>query len=438
MSSNNFLGLGVDGGSWAPPITVQLIYDDDFTIDRSAPITNNSAFAASGVGNTKLWCFPSDGTGASISGGLFNFNSAAASGMVIDAAAKRTRTAGRIHYCKHAIGTTSDFQAFIPISIVGESGDSNYWATSEGEPGIIFKSGQPGFGDLRNLTGATQGNYQWQSAITQNHTYEFAILERGSAGSMSFMRIDAGSWRVITFEKHTTDAGKMHARNSTSGVTTIDRMCTANTNWAPTPLIAHSFASVTGPSDGTGQPETGGSGLSATTDGSVTITSSSLQMSADGTGSVVFETGQTEIGISADFTVYDGSPCGLILRYQDANNYLMVRVNSTANTTALIEVVAGVETTLASEDSNDGTPDSYDLPDASAIRLQAHIDGNVVRASYAPGSLHSTIVQYTTSRFASATKSGVFVTKGSGVNSAKASNFIAFAQVQSLPAMVNT
>lgn len=415
-----------------PPITVTLIYDDEFTIDRAAPLPSNTAFAASGVGNTKVF----NRTNAAITGGKIEFNGDSVL-MVIDAAAARSRTAGRMHYCKHAIGTTTDFQSFSPISIVGESADANYWALVEGEPGIIFKGGTAGFGDIRNLTGATQGNYQWQSAVTQNHTYEWAILER-TTGSFSFIRIDGGSWRLITFEKHTSDAGKMHARNSAGGVTAIDRMCTANTNFLPTPLVAHSFASVTGPSDGAGQPETGGSGVAATTAGSVTISGSALQMSADSTGSVVFETGQTEIGISADFTVYDGSPCGLILRYQDASNYLMVRVNSTANTTALIEVVAGAETTLISEDSNDGTPDSYNLPDASAIRLQAHIDGNVIRAVYAPGSLHSTFVQYTTTRFSTATKAGVFVSKGSGVNSAKASNFVAFNQVQSLPTMANT
>lgn len=416
-----------------PPLTVTLIYDDDFTIDRAAPITGNSAFAASGAGNTKLY----NNTNAAITGGVIAFNGDTVI-MVMDAAAGRSRTAGRIHYCKHAIGTTTDFQSFTPISLVGESPAANWWALTQGEPGIKFKGGTAGFGDIRNITGLSDGNYQWSSAVTQEKTYEWALLERGSAGSMSFMRIDAGSWRMITFEKHTTDAGKIQARNEAGGVTSIDRLCTANTNWAPTPLVQHSFSSVTGPSDGAGQPETGGSGITLHTVGSVTITSGTLQMSADGTGSVDGDTGQTEIAVSADFTVYDGSPCGLILRKVDDLNYLMLKVNSSTNTLALIEVVAGSETTLISEDSNDGTPDSYDLPDASAIRLQAHIDGNVIRAVYSPGSLHSTFVQYTTTRFASATKAGVFVSKGSGVNSAKASNFVAFNQVQSLPTMVNT
>lgn len=151
----------------------------------------------------------------------------------------------------------------------------------------------------------------------------------------------------------------------------------------------------------------------------------------------MFETGVTEVAVAADFTVYDGSPCGLILRYQDSNNYLMLRLNSTANTMAIVEVVAGSETTLVSQDSNVSS-DFFDLANAAAVMLQAHIDGNLIRCWYYQGSLHKTYTEWTTTRFASATKAGVFVSKGAGVNSSKASNLVVFSQTQSIPDMVNT
>jgi len=412
------------------PVTVTLIYDDNFTIDRAAPITNASSFAASGAGNNKLWCFPADGTGAAISGGKFNLNSA--TGWVFDAAAARSRLAGRIHYCAFNSAAAGSFTE-TRCGLVDDSG-TIYWATSIGGP-TIKASESPGSlrSDDAYLTGR---GYTWKATLALSTLYEWCLIERPT-GSFSLMRVSGGDWRFISFEKHSNLAGKI-AFYATGGqaVSSLNRLCTANTSFIPTPLIQHAFASVTGPSDGAGQSETGGSGVAATTAGSVTISGSTLQMSADGTGSVVFETGVTEVAVAADFTVYDGSPCGLVLRYQDASNYLFVRLNSTANTIALVEVVGGSETTLVSMDSITG--DSFDLANAASVMLQAHIDGNLIRAFYYQGSLHRTYIEWTSTRFASATKAGVFVSKGAGVNSAKASNLVVFAQVQVVPEMVNT
>lgn len=414
----------------SPGVEVTLIFDDDFTIDRAAPITNNSAFAADVIGNNKLWSFPADGTGVSISGGKCNWNSA--TGWIIDTATARSRLAGRIHYCSFNSAASGIFTE-TRFGLVDDSG-TIYWASSIAGP-TIKASESPG--SLRSDDAFLTGRgYTWKANLTLSTLYEWCIIERPT-GSFSLMRVNSGSWKIITFEKHSNLAGKI-AFYATGGqaVSSINRLCTANTSFIPTPLVQHSFAMVTGPSDGAGQAETGGSGVAATTAGSVTISGSALQMSADGTGSVVFESGVTEVAVAADFTVYDGSPCGLILRYQDASNYLFVRLNSTANTIALVEVVGGSETTLVSMDSITG--DSFDLANAAAVMLQAHIDGNLIRCWYYQGSLHKTYTEWTTTRFASATKAGVFVSKGAGVNSSKASNLVVFSQTQSIPDMVNT
>lgn len=432
MSRLALCGAGV-AGPGAEPITVTLIYDDDFTVDRAAPIASNTPFAASGAGNTKLY----NPVNASISGGQLLFNGAPDC-FVIDAVNPgRARLAGRIHYCKHPIGATSDFQSFIPISLVGESPASNWWALTQGEPGVMFKGGT-GAGDIRNVTGSTDGNFQWKGKVTASASYEWAIIER-TTGSFTLLRIDEGDWQIITLEKTTTAAAKMHARQISSGVTAIDRLCTANTSFIPAPLVQHSFDSALTPSDGAGQPEDGGDGVAATTVGSVQVSGNSLNMSADGTGMVVWDTGETDAAITVDATIYDGSPCGIVLRYVDSNNYLLVRLNSSADTIEIVEVVAGSETVLVSRAHNPGATDTYNLADGAAIVIKAHIDGNLIRAGHTPGALHDTFESYTTTRFAGSSTHGVMVSKGAAVNSSTATNFAAFAQVQnSLPPMVNT
>ena len=431
------MGAGL-AGPGAPAYTVTLIYDDNFTIDRAATIAGNTPFPADGVGNTKVF----NHAASYIGSGLFNMPTFAA--MVIDAAAKRTRAFGRIHVAKFDVPATSDFQQCL-MSLVGEaSGDGNWWALNEGEPGILVKTGGTK-GDLRNCTLTTQGNYQWQQAMSASHTYEWALIERDGAGSFSLIREDGGDWRMIAFEKHTTLAGKIHWRNSGSGFPSLDRLSTADTSFSPVPLVQHSFASAVTPSDGAGQltaEATLGASIVGTSSGDITITASALQMDSDGEGFVFYETGETEVACSADFTVYDGSRCGMVVRAVDASNYIAVVVNSTANTISIIEVVAGSPATLASVDSN-ASPDFYDLADATAIRLRVHIDGDVIRASYSDGVggnlLHLGYAETSTTRFASATKAGVLVSKGAAVNSSKASNFVVFAQVQNdLPAMTNT
>lgn len=415
------------------PITVTLIYDDDFTIDQAAPLPSNVAFDASNVGQTKVHGGVSD---SYVGSGVMNFPSKSL--KVIDAAAARTRLAGRIHYAKHSIGTTTDFQDFVPLGFVGESPAANWWALNEGHGLKVKNTGSPGAVRMRDdSTAYTDGVFAWTNPIAGNATYEWAAIER-TIGAFYLLRIDGGDWNMLALEKVTSLAGKIHHRNTSADYTTLDRLCTANTSFVPTPLVQHSFASAITPSDGAGNPETGGDGITGTTSGDLTITSSALQMNSDGEGFVFYETGETQICVTLDCTVYDGSPVGLILRAVDTSNYIAVKVDSTANTISIIEVVAGTPTTLASVDSN-ATPDFYDLPDATDLVLRAHIDGNEIRAVYGPLPLHLGYVSTTTTRFSTATKAGVLVSKGAAVNSSKATNFIAFAQVQnSLPEMVNT
>jgi hypothetical protein len=416
--------------------TVELIYDDDFTIDRAAPISNAVGFAASGVGQTKLWAFPADATGINISGGKANYG-AVTTGYIMDAATERPRLAGRIHYVAFDAEASGSFQELV-FGLTADSGDL-FWATSGVGPALNIKEtpGSLRSDDSGSVDQQIQG-YNWKAKIALSDSCELIICERATQGSFSFLRIGGVEWRMITLEKLTTYDGKVMCKGGPTAIPAINRLCTANTSFIPVPLVQHSFAAATGPSDGSGQTETGGSGKTATVNGSVSITSSTLQMSADGAGNVVFDTGQTEVCAVADVQVYDSSPVGVIVRYVDASNYILVRWNSTANTMAIVEVVAGSETTLISKDSNDGSPDSYNVANAATATMQVHIDGNLIRAWYQPGPLHSGYVETTTTRFATATKAGVYVSKGASVNSSKASNFAAYKQVQPIPEMTDT
>lgn len=415
------------------PYTVDLIYDDEFTTTQSAPVANNTLFDASNIGETKISVSPTDATGASVSSGKFNWNSA--NGWVMDASQGRSRRAGRLHYVSLdalASGSLQEFQ----FGLTAESGDL-WWALSGLGPAINIKEtpGSLRSDDTGAAGGVTQG-YNWRAKLALGATYELMLCERDTSGSFTFLK-DGADWRIVSVEKSTTLAGKIAARSTATAVRSINRLCTANTSFIPVPLVQHSFAFATGPSDGTGQRETGGGSKAATVNGSVAISASKLQMSADGSGSVIFDTGATEVCVLADLQVYDSSPVGLIVRYVDSANYILVRWNSTANTLAIVEVVNGVETTLTSKDSNDGSPDSYNVATGATAQMQVHIDGNLIRAWYHPGPLHSGYVETTTSRFATATRAGVWVSKGAGVTSSNAANFAVYAQVQPIPEMTN-
>jgi hypothetical protein len=126
-----------------------------------------------------------------------------------------------------------------------------------------------------------------------------------------------------------------------------------------------------------------------------------------------------------------GSVVGLILRAVDTSNYLLARVNSATDVVSISKVVAGVETVLASINTNT-TPDFFDTPTATELQHVFHAFGNQLRTVFAPGCLHQNYIAVTDSTFNTATKVGVLVAKGTGVASATMKDFVAFRGRQTL------
>ena len=81
------------------------------------------------------------------------------------------------------------------------------------------------------------------------------------------------------------------------------------------------------------------------------------------------------------------------------------------------------------------TGQTHNLASGSAIYLTVFVDGNDIRAGYAPGALHLTHTSVASSRHAGATGVGCLVAKGAAASSAAAANLCAFALVQNVPEM---
>jgi hypothetical protein len=421
-------------------MTLTYLYDEDCSVSGAPAVYPTTQAATVGVTSIR-----NQKAGDTFSGGLLVFD-AATTCQLFNNTTPRARLAGRMHYCKiKTSATNQDFQVGKVISLVNTTAaaPNPFFAFSGGDPCVEYKNttdpGDLRLGRYSQGVGATasgtfnDGNFTLKGGITRGHDYEFVLIERGSVGTIHWYRVDGGDWQLLGLEQISSATAFLKFENEGSiGTESMDRLVTANSGWLPTPLVQHSFASVVGTSDGAGQPESGGSGLVGTTSGDLTISSSKLAMNSDGTGIVLWESGQTDVTCWGRGTPVDGgSVVGLILRAVDTSNYLLARVNSATDVVSISKVVAGVETVLASINTNT-TPDFFDTPTATELQHVFHAFGNQLRTVFAPGCLHQNYIAVTDSTFNTATKVGVLVAKGTGVASATMKDFVAFRGRQTL------
>jgi len=425
------------------PTLTTLLFDEDFSITRN-PLTGNTAYATgTGVGQIGFWNLKS---GDYISGGVLNLDPSQKNLLITDWAANRSRpTSGqnhRIHYVRATTKASGTFDGWDIFGLCGSNPSVNNWLLGNFDMGFMIHNVT---GDLRDRRGPwlknssglnyDRGSYQHTSYMNGfSQTVEAAVIERRNAGSMGFIRINSGDWRFVYAENISTQSGRLCSAPRPPVVNNYQRLTTAVTTFEPQVLVQHSFASAVGPSDGTGQDFTGGSGVAATQSGSVTITGSQLAMSADGTGIVVFPTGSSDYCMTVETFVYDGSPCGPVMRYVDANNFLYVTIDSTASQLKLIEKVAGSDTTLSTINLNPGTTDTWNVGEQRIYwTVREYGTKLIVNIVAEGGSTHDAYIQTTSTRFASSQNCGVRITKGAGVNSATARNLIVYPATQTLP-----
>lgn len=424
---------GGGGGVVIPQIT-QMLFDEDFSVDKAATFAGNVAEPTStGIGTRKWW---NAKAGDNISNGVLNFDSATIL-IMADGATSRARNAGRCHYAAFRVTSGTDFQAMHLGLAQSDNSTGNIWflGAAAVNTGMYTNDSINGsIRDLRDYQTSPHSNYIHRAIIPPNAEVEFCIYERGTAGACLFYRINAGDWRLGWIENISDRSGIVVLRNDGSGTGTIARrVLTADTDYRIAPIVQHSFDAALSPSDGLGQLETGGSGVAATTNGDVVIVSNKLAMNSDGTGHVVWEVGTTDWVGHVRCTVPNGSPVGVVLRWVDSSNYVYCEVDSTNDRLRLYEVVAGSPTTLATAAFNPGTTDTLNLADGADIRLVFRNVGDLIIVSMYPGALHDTIIQSATTRFNTATKCGVMVSKGAGVNSSTVEDLVIFSGVQTLP-----
>lgn len=435
------MGVGGGGGPSLPQIT-ELLFHEDFSVDKAATFAGAVAEDTStGIGQRVWW---NAGTNDNISNGVLNY--ASNTNLILsDNADNRARLDGRCHYIRMLMGSSGDISSFY-FGLYQKTNTNGYaWFLGSNPMSAMYLHESSGsLRDLRKEFSPSPGsNYQVRSVVAFNDLVEFVMLERNTAGLAFFYRIGGtGQYRLFYMEDQSSLAGRASAWNSSSTTSTpanrLQQFTTANTDFSFTPLVQHSFASVTGPSDGAGSPETGGNGVSAITVGDVTITGSKLAMSSDTEGIVVFDSGEKDICMSVRETVYDGSPCGVVLRYVDENNYLKCEVDSTNDTLILSEIVAGSETALVTKNLNPGTTDTTDITDGyNATFIVRDNADDKIEITLFPGSLHDAFIEHTTTRFNTATKQGVIISKGTSVNSATAEDLVIFAGLMTLPAFEN-
>jgi hypothetical protein len=335
------------------------------------------------------------------------------------------------------------FGAWHTVNIRGTDPATNFFAFDCGSPGILV--GQETIGYIRDqrfelppagtAAAYTRGNYQIKNFVPYSATVEMALVERGTQGTFAFGRLNGGEWRLLFVENYSIMTGRLASQIQNSlAVQEYNRLATFDTRFAPAPLLQHSFASAVSPSDGAGQTESGGSGVAAETDGSLSISGGRLALSADGVGLCVFDVGTDDWVMHVNLRVYNGSPVSVILRYVDANNYLHAQIDSSADRMRLIEVVSGSAATLVDIALNPGATDTWNVADAEELYVTARSRGGTnLIVTVARGVLHDSYIESTTTRFGSSTKCGVRINKGVGVNSSQARNLSVWSQTQELP-----
>jgi len=412
-------------------ISAKALFDETFSINRSAPIGNavTQYSTDSGFGRWKCKFL----VNSTVSGGVWNLLSTDASGRLWDIETRQP-SGGRIHFARVTTRTGGGHDSR-PLTLCNEilSSPGHIETGTGGIYGFQSKTGSGSAEDGRYLiNGTSRRTFFRKSFWTESTAFEIAILERDQAGAVLLWK-NGSTWQIL----HVTDIDlgpvKLGVLNGTAQFGAYDRLATYETGWRLDPLVSDSFSraneTTISDSDGNGVTEKGGSGISPITTGSPAV-ASNLLTSTSGASIVVWESGQADVWALAKVTPVDGAPAGVILRYVDASNYWLAEIDSSADSIYLIEVTNGTRTTRAtgnlSTDATPGTINSgteYDVQICSiGTEIRAWIDGSAVTSTHAP------FVTFTSSQHQAGTKVGLRVNAG-----ASARKFAAFQSLQSLP-----
>lgn len=438
---------GLVGSLWgaSPQITAYL-FDERFGVDRGPELgTDVVTFEADTLGQWKQREFTDT---VEQSGGLYYPSNSCAT---VDNRAATQNTAGRVHYLR-AYMSDLDHQSW-RWGLTDETSNpdsNNRYHTGGYRIGFEIKGTAPGNWVLRYVReGSTSGTFLAEAGdeygLNVDQYVDMWIVERETQGAFLLYSIDGGPVELIYISDWATIDGKLGTITNGADDAKYDRMASADSDWLIAPFFAESFeradTSIIPASNGDGQPETAtGAALTPTVTGDVEIASNWLQMASDGSATVIYDGGETDVFLHCHGQVYDGSPLRLMVRYQDANNYYAVEYNSTNDTVYIIQRIAGVETVVSSGQASGllTADNGATLNDAEEIGMLIRARGDEIRVWYDhnPTAVHemSPIVRGVTN-FLTATKFGVLVSKGSGVNSSRAKNLAAWVVEWTPPAI---
>lgn len=416
------------GGTLADAFTVsaKALFDETFSTARSAPLGNSITQYTADVKGFWRVKFSVNST---VSGGALNLLSTDASFKFTDIE-QRIRKAGRLHYVRMTTRTGAG-QDSRQLALCNDiPSDVSNWETGSGEYGFQSKTGATSAEDGRYLKdGTSKGTFFRKLFWVESTTFEIAILEREGVGAVMLWK-NGASWQIL----HMADFGSKPCRllvsQGTAAHGVYDRIATYETGWTLDPIVSDSFVRAdgsVGASDGDGQTEKGGSGVTPTITGSAAIASNYLTASS-GTITALWESSQTEQWVTAKCTPVDGSAVGVICRAVDDANYWLAEIDSSADKIELIEVSSGTRTVrVTSSLSGDPTPGTIDS--GTEYTVQICSIGTEIRA-WVEGTIstHNPFVTYTSSTHQTATKAGVRIVSG-----AMARDFGVFSSLQSLP-----
>lgn len=154
----------------------------------------------------------------------------------------------------------------------------------------------------------------------------------------------------------------------------IDYIKIPKTLWLPSPILSDGFSSLSA-SDGLGHPEntelgSGGDSLTYTNVlKSWALVSGKIHTTTVGLGIRTCDVSETDLFISCGIT-YATSSIGIIVRYVDTNNYIVLRMTSTA--IELVKVISGSETVVGSSSR------TY----VAGKEMSLFVHGNIFRVYY--------------------------------------------------------
>lgn len=213
---------------------------------------------------------------------------------------------------------------------------------------FTYQLGFGGSGAIRialpGLTLLTVGSFSVDTA------YSFAMVVRSSG--IYFFYKTGGNWVFLYASSADSSTNLFWGFAAlSSGAWSADQILAPSQVWLPTPLASDGF-SAWGTSDGLGHAEGatgiggGGNGLAWTNQvGTWTAASGVANTSAlsGGIAIATLDCGKADVVISVKMTWLAGTG-GVIVRYVDANNYILLR--HTGTNLQLVKVIASVATTV--------------------------------------------------------------------------------------------